>query len=141
MVRYWKRFRVFPCNNRVAGRTERLSFGPRGSLASIGERPKRRFPVQLLLALFSGNQMPSEDPSLFLVGEFLERVFVSTRGGSCPTSRTSRSLHTNSTDDGSSSRTGTIRTGSMGTDVDARRVNRDVPRWDVGHGWGTELGS
>jgi hypothetical protein len=55
--------------------------------------------------------MSSEDPSLLLVGEFLERILVSTRGGSCAASGTSWGLHTNSTDDRGSSYTGTMRTG------------------------------
>jgi hypothetical protein len=108
MVGYWERFGVFSCNNRIMSWVERLSFGPRRSLASIGERPEGRLPIQLLLALFSRNQMPSEDPGLLLVGEFLGWIFVSTRGGSCATSSTSWGLHTNSTEDRGSSRTGTL---------------------------------
>ena len=84
--------------------------------------------------------MPSEDPSLFLVGEFLKWVLVSARGGSCTAPRTPWSLHTNSTNDGGSGCTGTIRAGPMEANVGAGGVNWDVPRGDVGHGWGAVLG-
>ena len=85
--------------------------------------------------------MSSEDPSLLFVCEFLERILVSTRGRSCTASGTPWGLHTNSTDDRSSSYTGPTRTGTMGADINARRVNWDGPRWDVGYGRSAVLSS
>jgi hypothetical protein len=63
--------------------------------------------------------MPSEDSDLLLFSKFLERVFVSTSGGSCATSRTSWGLHTDSTDDGGSGQAGTIRNGTVDGDIGA----------------------
>lgn len=63
--------------------------------------------------------MSSEDSDLFLLGEFLERVFVSTSGGSCTTSRTSRGWHTDSTDDRGSGQTGAMRTRAVDASIGA----------------------
>lgn len=85
--------------------------------------------------------MPSENPGLLLVGEFLERILVPTRGGSCAASRASWSLHSNSTDDGGSSRTGAMRTIAVAADAGVGRVDWNVPRRDVGYGGSAILGS
>ena len=99
MVRYRERVCVFCCRNRVATCANGLSLGPRRTLASICKRAKRRLPVQLMFTFFPRNQVSTKDPSLLLVGELLEGILVSTGRSPCAASGTTRSVHTNSTDD------------------------------------------